>query len=79
MTRDAPTVAAAHLVCDQICEAALDGALANDASKRRAAPAALVAMRWSTATTTRKGKAAARLAEFAQLCVGRVFDPMLIS
>ena len=70
VTCDAPTVAAAHLVCDQICEAALDGALANDATKRRAAPAALVAMRWLAATTYRapKGKAAARLAEFARAC-----------
>ena len=56
VTCDAPTVAAAHLVCDQICEAALDGALANDASKRRAAPAALVAMRWLAATTYRAPK-----------------------
>ena len=70
VTCDAPTVAAAHLVCDQICEAALDGALANDSTKRRAAPAALVAMRWLAATTYRapKGKAAARLAEFARAC-----------
>ena len=67
---DAPTVAAAHLVCDQICEAALEGAMVSDATKRRAAPAALVAMTWLASTMYRapRGRAGARLAAFAHAC-----------
>ena len=70
MACDAPTVAAAHLVCDQICEVALDGALVSDATKRRAAPAALVAMTWLASTTYRapRGKAQSALAAFARAC-----------
>ena len=80
VTCDAPTVAAAHLVCDQICEAALDGALANDATKRRAAPAALVAMRWLAATTYRatgQGRGSPSGVR-AGLSSERVFGRMLI-